>query len=1142
MIDATMYFMLSYMMRNQRQPWLGWSIVIGFMYLARAIASLDLVLMRWESIVFSLLKFAGPCLVALVHHLSMIDIHSVLACALIPGIFVAHGGWAFFMYNLAMPTNDGSPQGHLPEKFRQILYIDCLAWKTSDNILEEAAADIKKQEEANKVPKTDPNKLVLPETDGVHKNAMNRLSSALQKEHEMNRRSGTNMNIDEQNTENKNANSKLVFGGWGGVPNVFDATFGKSSSSTSKPKDTIIKGAKWELKQKGYSENWADCIEHYSELKAYVDTWESAAYKDMRESQRGQRNNNSRTESEENRRNTRAARRASNNESIDTPSDIKSPAFNPTYSNPLLKNQVFDPKHGNSADSSNVSSNRTSENPNKNQDDISMNNSAIIAMSGVGESSRQPLLEDVSEVDEDIRKSFDQNEYDESMNPHSVLVAENMNIYKNKLKELRSTMFACLEAKRLGSIFDEIEKKQRSISHWVIMDDYDANTGMYMPYYVFKDGKTIQYSVPDTPFMQSSFISHGIDELTETVENLVHDCADRIEENVLKRELEESEDEANLGGNRNRTNKNPQSSPLSSPTTKNVAHDNKHLLKRSYTQSADALLKDGVAYHGDDNTKKVMHGHLTDIMAGNDDANAVRNVTVKDGKVVTIKTKPKSLESQKQGAYGTAKMRPEKERQCANPNSRRERFLTRARTKVDRVTSWLRKKKRIYETPNIIQEIDTLEETAQEANKLPMHVFSKVMRVLICCWLVGFFINLTEQAKHYHDHLRVPFKELLPWPELYADGVTTEFANAEKSRGLNQYFTNKNPSVITVGGDGFNSIDVTHVACSVTCGARKVFASNYEIYNYDQETCGKDLNTFLQENAATMTTVLSSHKYSASDKFKAEAGALEIIDLAMDRNCNPVVLLQRAVVKCNVNAAMGSRWEFLPLQGTWDGKHLTPSAIEVNPETDDVILAIDNVDVPQVLVMKQESAMNDNIPGGSGRVYRPLMPFYPTIPEVFKSRKAKYTTWEAGGIETEILVNDDDRLIPRSMFVTNDKDYSRWCATNPTKCPNFNAEENSEEHNSALPYIHTDPGSGAHKYVLNVATYDYFGAYDGVNPFVKIPNVNVLSICLQRDPKDFDKELGRSRDTILAITQPGHPYTGGTPELVKFRYDELVKL
>ena len=88
----------------------------------------------------------------------------------------------------------------------------------------------------------------------------------------------------------------------------------------------------------------------------------------------------------------------------------------------------------------------------------------------------------------------------------------------------------------------------------------------------------------------------------------------------------------------------------------------------------------------------------------------------------------------------------------------------------------------------------------------------------------------------------------------------------------------------------------------------------------------------------------------------------------------------------------------------------------------------------------------------------------------------------------------------------------------------------------AIPYIHSEPTTGAHRYVLNVATYDYFGAYDGVNPFLKIPNVNVLSVCLARDPRDG------GRDHILGITQPGHAHTGGVPELVKFPYDELVHL
>jgi hypothetical protein len=53
---------------------------------------------------------------------------------------------------------------------------------------------------------------------------------------------------------------------------------------------------------------------------------------------------------------------------------------------------------------------------------------------------------------------------------------------------------------------------------------------------------------------------------------------------------------------------------------------------------------------------------------------------------------------------------------------------------------------------------------------------------------------------------------------------------------------------------------------------------------------------------------------------------------------------------------------------------------------------------------------------------------------------------------------------------------------------------------------------------------------------MKIPNVNVLSVCLQRDPTD------KNREKILAITQPGHAHTAGMPELVKFPYDELMKV
>jgi hypothetical protein len=40
-------------------------------------------------------------------------------------------------------------------------------------------------------------------------------------------------------------------------------------------------------------------------------------------------------------------------------------------------------------------------------------------------------------------------------------------------------------------------------------------------------------------------------------------------------------------------------------------------------------------------------------------------------------------------------------------------------------------------------------------------------------------------------------------------------------------------------------------------------------------------------------------------------------------------------------------------------------------------------------------------------------------------------------------VNEDDRLIPRSLFITEDKTYHNWCKDNPEKCPHHKNDKDA---------------------------------------------------------------------------------------------------
>lgn len=957
--------------------------------------------------------------------------------------------------------------GHLPRKFRQIMFIDCLGWKVSDDMLDKKKWLINpkswSQKKAGdafggraKCPKTG-EKIVEREEDIEHRqdfmrkalkrgesyvidkdgktrDARNPLSSSKSKSKDNDDNLSTATNRDDEEDEDIDNAMKSVAVAEREMRNNPKLAAKKKVSFAFETPDVADFVKQALLAAHLDPDTWGNVVEHFCELNQYLDTWEAKTATTVRILK-------------------------STGESLDTDS------YNDLESNP---SDPFSPSPRNSRSSANrgLAPARAALNemkgtlhalfPDSMERSLDPDNSE-----NVDREQRESLIDSNEEkidlegedrqtiADTDIyRKTSRQsgndrntrfarntarsseagnsprspkrastfaglNDTDAGDNPlahrpTAVSLFARMGEAREKLDEIEDILTEALEKYKLGDLLSFADRKRREVAKWVLCNDYDPTTGMYMPYYLFKDGKTVQYAVPDTPFMTDSFIQSEIDALKVEVDGLNMSDGCSIWENK-KREIYE----------------------------------------------------------------------------------------MKIGSILALE---KKKEAEKKAMISEAEVARKKELEDER-TKKHESAMKKYNSKTMRAMRWLARRRKIYETPNVIREIDTMERSAEEANNIPMRIFSKACLILLLAWVVGFFRNVLDQMAHFEEHLEIPEAVELPWPK---DMSKDKHLGYLAGSGSNANFSGALGQV------------AESIACNEWCEGF-VVASFYGVSHYSHEQCGPNLTEFINQEASKHLRHSPVTKNSGFDGryYQESLEAVEILDIGLDSQCRPLVLLESAVVRCT---GKGSA-QYIPIEGTWASKPLKPTAISANPDTDDLIMSVDHKDFPTVLVM--QFGVGDNfVNHGHYLTLRPMMELYPTTTMEFKSRYAKYKDWESAGLETRMLVQDEDRLVPKSLFITYDRDYLDFYKKLPNyRSPHVPKDEvdflkrmrDEEKGKDVFTYlqrapmknkhkgpIHRQPRDGARKYVLNLTTDSYFAVFNGISKMRKINNLHVRAVCLTR--------------------------------------------
>ncbi|CAD7961657.1 unnamed protein product [Amoebophrya sp. A120] len=960
MLNAIAFFLLTYLAIFQKMWLLAWMCGALYAFLSRAIATVDLVLNRWESYLLTVLQTGVVFVILMIYTCALLaDRNSIWNTILIPLSALFQFSWLTFLFYLSQPTNAiESPHGHLPEKFRQILYIDCLAWKRLDDTI------LRRRGAAGGNYGSSSTGASSSEADGRSNARLSIGSSSsssaattaknlspqerLREERKLRIQQAVTLRANKKLFEDQEA--ALLFqqnfrgdemlnlqpSSYGGVVvkdrtvnvdlkmNLKDEQTGKalpvnekenedmrrgagghgatrpSSPSTSKQVDRrqILIHTQADL----FAGDFLEVMDHACELEAYLDTWmakqaeirrkvgglaEQAAGPDRKDDAsiegtttstlRNRRNHGGKEINEQ----MSTVEQQANYRSTNATNLRNSTSMESEQNYFVYPEQRFLPS-AEETDALLTSSSSSMPPPpvnimrksrNKFHDEaLSLLSNAQNTVASFGTASRRNSV---------MSSNSAALERQTSLQPIPIDFAS----FKDKMDNtFRPKILELLQKANLNpeTTFQQVRQKKQHVAKWVQIPDYDNNTGLYMPCYVYYDRKVVKYSVPDTVFMRSNFLEHGFEVLEENL-----------------RKLEDNLDELLAVGD---------------SATTDVA---------------------GTVGTGMMNKKVVQF----------DSPNGKKN---------NSKEEPSSSSSALPDESSASISRP------SNKNRGPKK-----RNLIDRLGAWLSEKKALYETPHVIQEIETLEATATEANYLPQVLFNRVMISLLISWLVALVTLSMQEYDAYYKFLRVPgFKVHLQAPTSSSGSIVQESRAAaarneastvnsfvqigqqqvqhqdrrERTEILTtQQYLQQAGTVVTnfkqAGGAGWNydssnafkTGEIARIACNEKCGVDKiVYATEFDLLNFNEASqpgneCAREMqdlivseieNQMNRGSSSSSADTSSSSPGSTDDDseedlqpwlangYKEEENFRDIIDIAMDNNCNPVVLLQSSIVRC----------------------------------------------------------------------------------------------------------------------------------------------------------------------------------------------------------------------------------------------------
>lgn len=497
-----------------------------YAYLCKAISTVDLVLTRKESYILHGLHFSAVLSVGLSFHISMLFPHSLILCLIHPSVCLSHGLWVLYMTHISQPTNDGGPYGHLPARFRQIMYIDCLAWKKLDSVdavldpiekLAETTQGISNDEQAEVEPHTvigtERTLVSIPEVE--QSSGSTKIHFFEELKHRL-QRADVAVEIA---TENQTVSATAQKGGASTdqpVESKFAREVKAREKTNSEESETITE----------YAQEISSVIEHYCELIAYVDTWKLSSEPNESETvtnkikvvsrsnkgdsgeaglagktlrsragRKGGQDSVAESSSMSSRREEALAAgraRVANLNSADNGPDD-------SYVRDMLS--VLEPT---ARLSKTLTFNSSGGKPRSSLGSVGMSNI------GVGDTDVQDPMAGITREDllgyRKLLREFEKQILN-LLTGIATVAAQNS---KGSSGSSDSSIFA---SKTLRAFID----KKRSVAQWVLISDYDESSGVFLPYFVYVDGQTETYTVPDTPFMTQGFIRSGLDTLQKNL-------------------------------------------------------------------------------------------------------------------------------------------------------------------------------------------------------------------------------------------------------------------------------------------------------------------------------------------------------------------------------------------------------------------------------------------------------------------------------------------------------------------------------------------------------------------------------------------------------------------------------------------------
>ncbi|CAD7971838.1 unnamed protein product [Amoebophrya sp. A25] len=752
--------------------------------------------------------------------------------------------------------------------------------------------------------------------------------------------------------------------------------------------------------------------------------------------------------------------------------------------------------------------------------------------------------------------------------------SQDLHLYREKLAVHTKEIARLLDVAGLDqALFSRVRARKREVARWVQVPDYDPNTGMYMPYYLYKDRKEIRYAVPDTPFMRQNFLEHAFEVLEENLQHLA--------ENVTEIALEVVEE--------------PPSSTRAEQKVDKDAVLPSHL--GSESSEMKKTLETNNMKNGEATSKIVPRQNVE--QGEFDNRNNGPRTSSRPVKKRNLIDRLGAWLSEKRALYETPHVIAEIETLQATAteaNLLPQRLFN--RVMISLLVSWavafatltyqecqayvkFLRQPPFQHADSVIQFINDPVTTAQAAAENGDGGAAGQTRIQL--GVSGTTIGTAEGAPAVNS--------------AGAAAATTGFVQIEARTA--DYLRSAGTTVSNVrmaawGSEKENLAgEVARIACSQKCGrSRVVVATEYDLLNFgDSSQCAREMQSLIvREIEAQIQSPIetaaygdyswnggssfdyyngggggnggfpgmgpemmsyyfgSDYRYNGGDQtisFGTGGGGgsggargnthlttgrnkienfKDIIDISLDKDCNPVVLLRNSVVRCvqvgddsaddvvhrgGAAAAAGAkqapakakarakqfRAQVLRLIGQWEGYELRPKSIFVNQDTNDIVLGVDDGTRPTLLLMVVVDPVSIGSPPDSQPLLRPTAELFYGLADVLQ----RYDTyWQD---PNRVSIHEDHhariRLIPEVIFMRKNPLFK-----GPAKC--------NKEAPAVLCYY--EKHEDQFRYTLHAVTQlQYAMSYSGNGEIEITPNVDLVNAC-------FLEEEDAGKGVILGIS------------------------